>query len=439
MKTVFRLGLGLFLSVVGVSGSLLSATPFAVVWGKVSRESPSLLALKAQTETVIYLKSAQQKSLDPSVGIAVQSGLTDHPGQRLFSLIEQRAILGSDLTPAALNEPGSELVHTLSATVTWPLWDAGENALKVQALDKEIALATWQYREAYADHYRVLGLAYAHWLNDVTYREALKDMQDKLKKEMASYQFRSSDNPAGYAGWLGYQLLDQHLSLDLQGLDMQVSGFRETISGMGYGAASLTPERQAVSDFLTENFNIKSHQKTTSMAYERIRVQQESTAIAADLFDQKYQPKVSAGVSDAMTLGSRQVGSGYGVMGRVDWHVWDNSRTSGAAASQMSMTAATYRLQSQKLQDDAMRGSLTQQLETLPKMLVVAQEQSAVMNRQLDAMRKLLLSGSISTTQWVDALKQKILMRQQVYELNNQLIEVHIQLYRLTHFVMEKG
>jgi len=439
MTKLCRSGISLFLGVMVLYGQVGAETPFAVVWEKISQESPSLLALKAQTETVVYLKQAQQKALDPSVGLSFQSGVTDHPGQRLFSLIEQRGIEGSDLTPDALNDPGSEWIHTLSASVTWPLWDAGENTLKVQALDKDIALATWQYREAYADYYSSLGLSYAYWLNYVTYRESLKDMQEKLQKEMGGYQFRSADNPAGYSGWLSYQLLDQQLSLGVSGLDMAIIGFRERIASLGYVVASWTPERQSVAAFLKENFKPNLNGNSVSMAYERARVQHSAAEIGADLFDQKYQPKVFAGLSESMTMGSRQMGAGYALMGRADWHVWDNARASGAAASQSSVTAATYHLQSQKLQDDAMLASLKQQLETLPKMLVMAQEQSAVMTRQLENLRKLRLNGSISTTQWVEALKQKMMMREQVFQLNNQVIDAQIQLYRLTHTISEKG
>lgn len=144
----------------------LASPPFAAAAGLLTldeairhalSQNPELRAADRQVQSADAAAAAAKGAFLPQIGVRYMARRSDNPLDAFADKLNTRSVTAADLTPAAINEPGTSTVHATQLLIELPLYTGGRLVAGMRAADATAEASRLSYeRRQQATAYNTL-------------------------------------------------------------------------------------------------------------------------------------------------------------------------------------------------------------------------------------------------------------------------------------------
>lgn len=406
-----RLGLFSFFIFFTAAGALANeATDFDSLWKGISEKSHALLAEKSEFEASEIGASRAGRHWAPRLLLNAEAVSTNAPSTTLFSTLDSRSLLATDLSPGLMNNPSRQWFKRGGVTLDWALFEGGSrtavsSGATLESQSRALALQAQQNEE-----YSRLAQDYAKLLALRSEVKAYLGLKEKLQSFLARYKLGSKDNPVGYSGLLGMRALLNRLESYLEQSSAEIFSIERSIqvrSGRGEQPIQ-TAETLSSPAFIDSKLTTrKNDPNRSSLSAESMRLSADARAEYAKAERARWLPKVGVFASGNLTSAPRDSGTSTEYGAYLQWELFSAGNIGAYRESLLRATSAKEKASEMTQRSKIMKESLAQSVPILRENLKRAENSIELTDEQILVTEKLFKNGSINALQFVEVLSRR--------------------------------
>lgn len=412
MKTL-KTSLIAFFLVGGLSVPALAAEiGFDEIWGRVSRNAPSLRAAQNESEAAQIAEDRAARHWYPRVYSTMRAFSSNDPAVSFMGNLEQRQIGTSDFAPSALNDPGTGFFEQASIGVDLPLYEGGARTAQAEAAEKAAQARSWQAKAVRIEEYASVAGDYATLLVLLDQRTKLLDLRESVAALAKNYTIGAKSNPVGYSGLLGLKNVRNRLEGLLIENESRFDASRGRIGALaGELPEAWQPKPDRSIKFLQAVFpegteSSESLKEGPAAAVQAARFGAEAVERMKSVERARFLPRVGLFAQGDLFAGSRSSATSATTGAYLQWDLFSapNFGSVEQASRQSAAAEARARALENKMNGDRL-GAIAG-ARAAEKNIRLLDESAALLAEQTGIARTLFRNGSINALQMAEVFNR---------------------------------
>ncbi len=430
-KTLTRLQALTLVVVCASAAPVLAETTIALVsfdeaWRLVKKNSAAVRAATQERQaTEIGASRAEQLWL-PRVYTELRAYSTDDPANSFMSVLNQRQIGASDLTPDALNHPSFGSYQRATLGVDLPLYEGGGRAAGARVAKSMADVRAHEQKATLQRQYLDLAKHYANMLALNSQAETLERLASTVNAIIQNYRIGAKSNPVGYSGLLGLKNLRNRLEAALAENRARYEGARQTIARMANELPQKwVPAQQSFNEFAAQ-YLADNGTDSISPQVEAQRSMAKAADDAVGAERARYLPRVGLFAEENMYAGDRDTATAHTVGIYLQWDLFSAQRSGVVDQSRLSAEAAQARAEAALQRSRIEAAAARRAQEALAKNIQLMDQSEGYLQDQTESARDLFNSGAINALQLVEVLARRVDLLQARTAAQLELVEKRV-------------
>lgn len=430
-STFTRLQALVLIGAFGLTAPALAATTavsvsFDEAWQLVKKNSPAVRAATQEHQATEIAQSRAERLWLPRIYTELRAYSTDDPGNSFTSVLNQRQIEASDLTPNALNHPSSGSYQRATLGVDLPLYEGGGRVAGARVAKSMAEVRAQEQKATMQRQYLDLAKHYANTLALNTQAETLQQLARTVDALIQNYRLGATSNPVGHSGLLGLKNLGNRLEGALSENRARYESARQAIAEM---AAELppnwTPARQSFDDFVAQRLaDDGTDSVSPQVAAQRSMAKAADDAVASERA--RYLPRVGLFAEENMYSGDRDTATGHTVGLYLQWDLFSAQRSGVVDQSRLNAEAARSRAEAALQRSRIETATARRAQEALARNIQLMDQSEGYLQDQTESARNLFNSGAINALQLVEVLARRVDLLQARTAAQLELVEKRV-------------
>lgn len=422
-----------------ISSSLLSFASaaselsFNDVWGKYFDHSKEMESLRKEKEANELSSERGKLHWAPKISLMSQWSSTNDPGQVFINYLGQRAVTQQDFNPSSLNFPKRKEFLNGILGVDLPLYEGGMKTNQSSMFNSLVKASELELKAKRTDEFTELSRQYGSLLIHDNNSEALKKLQEDLRKIISSYQVGSSSNPVGYSGLLGLKGVSNRIEGLLTTFNLKFENSKQTISERSELKDPWRPVSvKNIQTFIDQHLNEDNTQTLSSMLLAH-ELKASTLDFVAKMESARYLPKVGLFAQNNLYSGDRDLenSQSYGVY--LMWEIFNSDSYNKSSEAKAKAASAKAKILSSKREESIVRSHLKSSQLTLEKNLELLFDSNNLLNEQSKNSMKLFKSGLLNALQLAEVINRRVDVIEQKNNAELQYLDVRSRLHQLSH------
>lgn len=403
---------GLFsaLLLVVSSTAQASTTDFDSLWKDVSEKSHGIIAEKSEFQASEWGAKRAGRHWAPRLLLNAQVASTNAPSTTLFSTLDSRSLLASDLNPGTMNEPSRQWFKRGGLTLDWPLFEGGSSVAVSRGASLESQSRALALQSQVSEEYARLASDYAKLLALRSEVKAYMGLKEKLQSLLSRYKVGSKDNPVGYSGLLGMRSLLNRLDGNLDQANADIFTIEKSIqlrSGRDGQPVETSADEKSL-NFIEEKLSIRNDSRNrSSLSAESMRLRADARAEYAKAERARWLPKLGVFSSGNLVSGPRDSGTNTEYGAYMQWQLFSAGNIGAYLESSLHATAAEEKASEETQKSQILKASLSKTVPVLRENLKRTENSFELTTEQVAVTEKLFRNGSINALQFVEVLSRR--------------------------------
>lgn len=403
------------------------------VWKNYFDHSKEMESLRKEKEANVLASERGKLHWTPKISLMTQWSSSNDPGQVFINNLGQRAVTQLDFIPSSLNFPKRKEFLNGVLGVDLPLYEGGMKMNQSSMFSTLVKASEIELKAKKTNEFTELSRLFGSLIIHENNSEALKKLQDDLKRIISSYQVGSSSNPVGYSGLLGLKGVANRINGLMTTFNLQFQNSKKTISERSELSESWKPLqvkniKSYINSYLTEdNTQILS---SMLLAHELKASAMDSMA---KMESARYLPKLGLFAQNHLYSGDRDVenSQSYGVY--LMWEIFNNDSFNRYSEARAKALSAKAKIIGSKREENIMRSHLRESKVTLEKNLDLLFDSNNLLSEQAKNSMKLFKNGLMNALQLAEVINRRVDVIEQKNNAELQYLDVRSRLHQLSH------